>query len=170
MIIFFFIMKAEKVLTCDAKGNLRFHITKPSVKENPDEITSRSLNRNVLNFPEEIIIVHDDLNPWAAMVVGLDGDSQLVVELSYDRTERYPSDTKLSFEKRIIVSQKGIQKLLYQMRTSLAGLTEAFADEFAYYEVGEESWDIQEVFDIYNEILSYLESLNIRYRIEKEYN
>ncbi len=163
-------MKAEKVLTCDEKGNLRFHIPNPPKEENPKPSSSISLNRYRLNFPASIIIVHDDLDPWAALGVGLDDKRQLVVEMSYDRAERDLRDTRFSFKKRIIISPRGTERLVRQLRTTLTKLPAAFADEFAYYEEGEESWNEQEVFDIYNEILNYLECLNIRYRIEKEYN
>ncbi len=163
-------MKAEKVLTCDAKGNLKFHIQNPPRKESPEESSSKSLNKYRLNFQESIIIVHDDLDPWAEMGVGLDDERQLVVEMSYDRAERDLRDTRFSFWKRIIISRRGTERLLHQLKTSLTKLPKTFADEFAYYEEGEESWNAEEVFDIFNEILNYLECLNIRYRIEKEYN
>ncbi len=163
-------MKAEKVLTTDEKGNLRFHIPNPPKELKTEESSSTSLNRYRLNFPATIIIVHDDLDPWAEMGVGLDEKRQLVIEMSYERAERDFRDTRFSLGKRIVISQKGTERLIRQLKTSLTKLPTAFADEFAYYEEGEESWDVQEVFDIYNEILNYLECLNIRYRTEKEYN
>ncbi len=161
-------MKAELILSCDAKGNLKHHTPKTPVTERNKLSSLTSLKVKGLVLEESIIWVHDDLDPWAAMSVGFNADRQLVVRMAYDRS----SDIYLSkqrYEKSIIIDKRGTEKLIDKLGTSLTGLTKDFADEFAYYEEDEESWNVSEVFEIFNEILNYLECLNIRYRIEKTY-
>ncbi len=164
-------MKAELILSCDAEGNLKHHRPKPPAKEKIDfSSLTRLDDRLGLIFGETIIRVHDDLDPWASLAVGFDDECQLIIEMAYERLERSREDRRFGFVKNIIINSRGIEKLIDRLNTSLTGLPLAIADEFAYYEEGEESWDNQEVFDIYNEMLNYLECLGIRYRLEKTYN
>ncbi len=115
-----------------------------------------------LVFEETIIHVHYDLDPWAVMSVGLNDNRQLVVEMTYDRME---SDSpRLRYDKRIIVSQVGTDKLIDCLHTTLTRLPVAFADEFG---TSGESWSVSEVFDIFNEILNYLSCLKIHFEIVK---
>ncbi len=112
---------------------------------------------------ETVISVHADLDPWAAMSVGFNDDREFVVEMTYDRMESY--SPRLRFDKRIIVGPEGTDRLTDHLRTRLTKLPETFADEFG---IEGESWDVSEVFDIFNEILNYFSSLGIRYRIIKD--
>ncbi len=122
-----------------------------------------------LIFEQPLIRVHDDLVPWAAMSVGLDDKRQFIIEMSYSS---YGGDfPEYAFTKQIVVNPQGTEKLMDQFNKGIMSLPKAFAQEFSSYNcsAGEESWDEREVFDMYHEILNYLEGLNIRYRIEKDY-
>ncbi len=158
-------MKCEKILSCDANGNLKYFNPEWSEKEKIKSSSIESL-KNLL-FEESIIYVHDDLDPWACMSVGLDENRQLVIMMSY--SSRGSSSPDLSYDKLLTISDRGTQKLISRLHTSLTRLPKAFADEFAYYDEGVESWNFREVFDIFNEIQNYLSCLNIRYRIRKDY-
>ncbi len=160
-------MSSELILSCDAKGNLKNHSQRPPKAEKHDFSSLTSFKTSELILNESIIHVHDDLDPWGSMSVGYDNNRQLVVIMSYcNLCGRF--DRRVSYTKRIIISARGTEKLIDRLNTSLLKLPKEFADEFAYYEEDEESWNVSEVFDIFNEILNYLECLNIRYRIVKE--
>ncbi len=117
-------------------------------------------------FEEPLMYVHDDLSPWASIHVKMDEKRQLIVELKYeDYNDEY--NPYHGFEKRIIVTPKGTEILISKLKTTLTKLTKAFSREFrGNYR---ESWNVREVFDIYNEIRNYLECLNVHYRTQTEY-
>lgn len=100
------------------------------------------------------------------MDVKLDDKRQLVVEMTYeDYGNTY--NPYYGFDKRIIVTPKGTGILTGKLNTTLARLTKAFRWEFGGSYA--ESWSINEVFDLYNEIRNYLECLNVHYHIQTEY-
>ncbi len=118
-------------------------------------------------FEELLVLVHDDLSPWAAMDVKLDDKRRLVVEMTYeDYDDGY--NPYYGYDRRIIVTPKGTEALIKRLNTTLTKLTKAFRREFAGNHMAE-SRNVREVFDIFNEIRNYLECLNIHYRIENEY-
>ncbi len=162
-------MNAELILSCDAKGNLKHHSQRPPKEEATIPSSFTSLKRTGLILEENIIHVHEDLDPWGSMGVGFDDKRQLVVEMSYSNlSDRF--DRRVEYDKRIIISRKGTEKLIDRLNTTLLGLPKEFADEFAYYEEDEDSWNVREVFEIFNEILNYLSCLNIHFRIERHDN
>ncbi|GEM_PF-2492418 len=120
---------------------------------------------------EEIIIaVHDDLEPWASLSAGFNDNKDFVVELNFDSMGD-GSDYR-QHKKRIVIGQKGIDKLLDRLHTRLTKLPEKFAEEFGDGSGSHnaiECWDEREVFYIYHEILSYLSNLDIHYKIERSY-
>ncbi len=117
-------------------------------------------------FEEPLVRLHDDLSPWAGMDVKLDDKRQLVVEMTYeDYDDVY--NPYCGFAKRIIVTPKGTEILIGRLNTTLTKLTKAFRIEFGGSYA--ESWNVREVFDLYNEIRNYLECLNVHYRVQTEY-
>ncbi len=116
-------------------------------------------------FEEPLIHVHDDLRPWAAMNVKLDDRRQLVVGMTYEDYDEY--NPHYGYEKSIIVTPEGTEKLIRKLNTTLTKLTKAFSREFRGTYA--DSWSVGEVFDLYYEIRNYLECLNVRYRIRTEY-
>ncbi len=115
---------------------------------------------------EHLVYVHDDLNPWASLGVGFNEDKELVIELSFRDYKGYSMYPRPSFDKRIIIGRQGTEKLIDRLHTSLLKLPKAFAYEFGYRD---ESWSAGDAFDVFNEILNYLSSLNIQFRIEKKF-
>ncbi len=117
-------------------------------------------------FEENIIYVHDDYDPWASLSVGLDDRRQLVVEMSYESLGG-GYDPRHGYRKRIIVNPAGTEVLIDRLNTTLTRLPKAFRREFSS---GHDEWDakVPEVIDTFNEIRNYLESLNVRYDIERE--
>ncbi len=116
-------------------------------------------------FEEPLVHVHDDLSPWAAMDVKLDDKRQFVVEMTYEDYDDY--NPYYGFSKRIILTPKGTGILIGKLNTTLTKLTKAFSREFNGTHI--DSWSVRDVFGLFNEIMNYLECLNIHYRIETEY-
>lgn len=115
----------------------------------------------MLTLSRLIIDTHDDYDPWADIVVGFTDDREFVIRFEYkdydDRSRDYLLSAYIDFDNAIRLSR--------QLRISLLELPDCIEKEFG----GPlDRCTAGEVKDTFDEILDFIGSYRIRYRIRKE--
>ncbi len=110
-----------------------------------------------------IISMHDDLEPWAGICVGYNDDLNLTFNMWF-RNHGGNGDPVNCWDKYVTLDRKGTELLCEKLNTKLTKLPSKCE---IFFGTPDEVWSEREVFNTFDGITSYLDSLHITYQVKK---